>query len=276
MEWIYVQHIDLSITSQNILLLAETQLSNDVLASPLFISNCISTHDSGSKVVLVLIPTSTHLLHVSRTLSLHTLMLFDSRSVFLIPLFPLCFAYCFPDSTNFISFFDYLNSCHETDILSSARRDPLPQGFQLLPQGMVEFLPYRYWRDWSSHFLCSHWFFFNNFFYTNNQMHSYTNDSTLHSSTSFQSDLSFLSQAASHLDTASSINSLLNRISQWSTWNLVKFDASKIQFLPISNENSWQLSFDSSVIPPFDSVKVLGFTATSTLSWKPHVTGCLV
>lgn len=93
-------------TSPNILHLSETQLSKDVLTSPFLYPAVTSTHDSSSKVVSVLIPTSKHLLHTSRTLSPQTLMLCVSTNTLFY-----CFTYCSPNSINIISFFDYLH-CH--------------------------------------------------------------------------------------------------------------------------------------------------------------------
>ena len=119
--------------------------------------------------------------------------------------------------------------------------------------------------------------FFNEFLSsTSNPMHSYADDSTLHSSTSFSSAPSSLTRSASRLDTASTINSDLDRISQWGTQNLVKFNSSKTQFLPISlsrTPHNSRISFDGSVIPPLDSMNLLGITVTSNLSWKPHIMG---
>ena len=56
-------------------------------------------------------------------------------------------------------------------------------------------------------------------------IHSYADDSTLHSSTHFKSAPSFASRVASRLHLSDSILADLDRISQWGRPNLVKFNS---------------------------------------------------
>merc|ERR1712105_9533 len=69
---------------------------------------------------------------------------------------------------------------------------------------------------------------------TSNPVHSYADDSTLDKSSSFTSQPSTFSRSQSRIALSSAINVDLDRIYSWGTENLVKFNASKSQFLPIS------------------------------------------
>ena len=69
---------------------------------------------------------------------------------------------------------------------------------------------------------------------TSNSIHSYADDSTLHSSTHFNSAPSFTSRIASRLNLSDSILADLDRISDWGHLNLVKFNSLKTQLLQIS------------------------------------------
>src|ERR1700755_1708381 len=62
---------------------------------------------------------------------------------------------------------------------------------------------------------------------SSNHIHSYADDSTLHSSTLFKSAPSFASRVASRLLLSDSILADLDRISQWGSLNLVKFNSLK-------------------------------------------------
>ena len=102
-------------------------------------------------------------------------------------------------------------------------------------------------------------------------MHSYADDSTLHSSMSFPSAPSSLTRSTSRFITATSLNSDLAKISQWGKCNQVKFNASKTQFLLISLSKTplnSPISSESSAITPCD---LLGITLTSNLSCNPHI-----
>src|SRR5678816_3998260 len=69
---------------------------------------------------------------------------------------------------------------------------------------------------------------------TSNSSHSYADDSTLPSSTHFNSAPSFTSRIASRLNLSDSILADLDRISDWGRLNLVKFNSLKLQLLQIS------------------------------------------
>lgn len=77
----------------------------------------------------------------------------------------------------------------------------------------------------SSSFPILPWLLFINDFHPSkwNQMHSYADDSLLHSSTSYKSTPSSLVQFVSHLVTTSSINLDLARVAHWDTNNSVSF-----------------------------------------------------
>ena len=70
---------------------------------------------------------------------------------------------------------------------------------------------------------------------------------------------------------ASNIASDLEKISEWGTQNLVKVNASRTQFLPISlstNSSDPQILFEDSSIEPLSSINILGVQISSNLSWK--------
>ena len=107
-----------------------------------------------------------------------------------------------------------------------------------------------------------------------NPIHSYADDSTLHSSTIFPERPSTNSRLISRVDTISSLNDDLGRIASWGADNLVNFNDLKTQFTIISlakNSDNLQINFKDSVIGPTTAFHLLGLTITSNLSWKPHI-----
>ena len=96
---------------------------------------------------------------------------------------------------------------------------------------------------------------------TSSLIHAFEGDSTLHISSSFDSPCSLADRSDSQTTMASTINSDLESISEWGSQNLVKFNASKTQFLPISlstNPSDPQILFEDSLIEPLSSLNILG------------------
>jgi len=109
---------------------------------------------------------------------------------------------------------------------------------------------------------------------TSNPLNSYADDSTLHSSTHFNSAPNSLSRTLSRSILVSSLNSDLGRISDWGRSNLVKFNSTKTQFLPISLSilpTIPEIQFENAIIQPSNSIDMLGLTISSNLSWQPHI-----
>ena len=109
---------------------------------------------------------------------------------------------------------------------------------------------------------------------TSNPVHSYADDSTLDKSSSFSSQPSSLSRSQSRIALSSAINTDLDRISNWGKVNLVKFNASKTQFLPISLSTTpsvFDINFENSEIQPLSSINILGVNVNSNLSWRLHI-----
>ena len=107
-----------------------------------------------------------------------------------------------------------------------------------------------------------------------NPIHSYADDSTLHSSTIFPSRPSSSSRLVSRVDTISSLNDDLGRIASWGADNLVNFNDLKTQFVIISLSkisDDLQINFKNSDITPSPTFHLLGLTIASNLYWKPHV-----
>merc|ERR1712002_223352 len=109
---------------------------------------------------------------------------------------------------------------------------------------------------------------------TTNPVHSYADDSTLQKYCSFNSQPSSLARSQSRIALSSAINSDLDRISSWGAQNLVKFNASKTQFLPISlstTPSNCIINFENNVIPPLSCINILGVNITLKLSWRQHI-----
>ena len=106
-------------------------------------------------------------------------------------------------------------------------------------------------------------------------IHAFADDSTLHSSTTFPSQPSTNSRIQSRTTLSDSLNSDLVSISQWGSDNLVKFNASKTQFMPISLSSTPPdivLTFENNEIKPLPSINILGIQVASNLSWREHIT----
>ena len=109
---------------------------------------------------------------------------------------------------------------------------------------------------------------------TSSPMHSFADDSTLHISSSFSSRPSSDARSDSRITLFSNINSDLRSISEWGSQNLVKFNASKTQFLPISLStcNSYPpIIFEDNSIEPLSSINILGIQISSKFSWRSHI-----
>ena len=96
---------------------------------------------------------------------------------------------------------------------------------------------------------------------SSSSIHSYADDSTLHSSTHFKSVPSFASRVASRFNLSDSIIVDLDKICQWGRLNLVKFNSLKTQLLEISLSKTppnFSISFDGSPISPVENINILG------------------
>ena len=95
---------------------------------------------------------------------------------------------------------------------------------------------------------------------TSNSIHSYSDDSTLHSLTHINSTPTFTSGIASRLNLSDSILADLDRISGLGRLKLVKFNSLKTQLLQISLSKTlnFSISFDGSLVSPVDNINILG------------------
>ena len=103
---------------------------------------------------------------------------------------------------------------------------------------------------------------------TSNPIHSYADDSTLHSS--IKSKPSNLQDA--HDNISRTLNSDLAKVSEWGYKNMVNFNPDKTQYIKFSNRTNHthpQITFNDTNISPSPSIEILGITLTSTLSWTP-------
>merc|ERR1712212_1258368 len=109
---------------------------------------------------------------------------------------------------------------------------------------------------------------------TSNHIHSYADDSTLHSSTMFPKRPSSNSRLASRVDSISSLNDDLKRIASWGTGDLVNFNDLKTQFMLMSLSSltdDLNIMFKNTAIKPTTTFHLFGLTISSNLSWKPHI-----
>ena len=105
-------------------------------------------------------------------------------------------------------------------------------------------------------------------------LHAFADDSTLHISSTFASQPTSDARTESRTSMSLAVNSNLESISEWGTHNLVKFNASKTQFLPISLSTlplNSSILFDNSEIQPLSSINILGVQISGNLSWKDHI-----
>ncbi|MEL7196638.1 MAG: reverse transcriptase family protein, partial [Bacteroidota bacterium] len=105
-------------------------------------------------------------------------------------------------------------------------------------------------------------------------IHSYADDSTLHKSSSFSSQPSAAARLLSRNTISTTINSDLERISDWGSNNLVRFNSAKTQLLPISLSNDpsdFDVIFEGNIVNPLHSINILGVEISSNLSWRSHI-----
>merc|ERR1712035_293843 len=106
-------------------------------------------------------------------------------------------------------------------------------------------------------------------------IHSYADDSTLHFSTSFPRRPTQQKLHTSRQDAAERLTSDLSVISNWGKANLVLFNASKTQFLHLSNRHnlpdSYPIFFNNTQLSPSSTLDILGVSFTKTLNWKSHI-----
>ena len=109
---------------------------------------------------------------------------------------------------------------------------------------------------------------------TQNLIHSYADDSTIHSSFSFNTGFSQHNITQARLNTAISLNEDLAKINEWGVHNLVTFNANKTKYIQFSNRNNNDDSliiFNNTNIPKSENIDILGVTLTENLSWTPYV-----
>ena len=106
-------------------------------------------------------------------------------------------------------------------------------------------------------------------------IHSYADDSTLHFSTTFTRRPTQQELIHSRRDATERLTSDLSLISEWGNKNLVKFNASKTQFLHLSTRHNlpdnYPLFFNDTQLSPSSTLNILGLSFTKNLNWKLHI-----
>jgi hypothetical protein len=109
---------------------------------------------------------------------------------------------------------------------------------------------------------------------SSNSIHSYADDSTLHSSSSFISPPNKNSLIASRNNMVQSLSSDLRSIGVWGALNLVNFNTSKTQLSVISLKHSNfepRVTFDNDPLTTCNSLNILGLNFNSDLSWREYI-----
>ena len=110
---------------------------------------------------------------------------------------------------------------------------------------------------------------------TKNPLHCYADDSTLHTSSRYSSQVqsSRLLQDTRE-SVCTSVNQDLQTITSWGETNIVKFNQAKTQSLLITrktDKNSPLIEISTSSIPESKLITMLGLKISSDLSWKQHI-----
>ena len=110
---------------------------------------------------------------------------------------------------------------------------------------------------------------------SHNEIHSFADDSTLHSSISYTSQLKCTRNLITdRANQATSLNSDIAAILDWGTFNRVTFNDKKTQVVQISlkrRDNSPSLSMSGCPLSTSRNVSMLGISISENLSWKNHI-----
>ena len=110
---------------------------------------------------------------------------------------------------------------------------------------------------------------------TTNLIHSFADDTTLHTSYSFHSQIQASEQLSmKRQTTADSVNRDLECISSWGTDNLVSFNQRKTQSMVITSKRNSSIppvAMSDSQLSHASAITVLGMEIASDLSWKSHI-----
>merc|ERR1712002_391403 len=109
---------------------------------------------------------------------------------------------------------------------------------------------------------------------TVNSIHSYADDSSLHSSFSFSKPPSHPDLLDRREQISISLNADLEAVSLWGANNRTTFNSNKSQYIAFTNRSqitTSSIQFINSVIPCSSSIDILGVKITKNLSWTEHI-----
>jgi hypothetical protein len=109
---------------------------------------------------------------------------------------------------------------------------------------------------------------------TNNPIHSFADDSTLHSSFSYSKPPSLTNVSCSRKNQTKSLTTDLTKITEWGAKNLVLFNPSKTQSSVFSKKrhpSNILPSMNNQILVHNSELSILGITISDNLVWHTHV-----
>lgn len=110
---------------------------------------------------------------------------------------------------------------------------------------------------------------------TSNPIHSYADDSTLHSNIQYTKPVSLAKLDNDRRTMQASISHDLQKISDWGTKNCVQFNSSKSQSCILSHKkhtNACPITMNNQVVQSKESFSLVGISVDQNLNWHPHIT----
>ena len=110
---------------------------------------------------------------------------------------------------------------------------------------------------------------------TSNPIHSFADDTTLHTAYSSLKPLSATESKSKKFQKTESLNKDLAKIISWGSRNLVKFNATKTQSCTFSKKRSSEespIQMSGQTVSNKNSIHVLGVTISNNITWDDHIT----
>nr|CAH7747622.1 unnamed protein product [Callosobruchus chinensis] len=109
---------------------------------------------------------------------------------------------------------------------------------------------------------------------TTHPIHSFLDDSTLHSGVMSNRPISVVELEPRRLATTAALSKDLETITAWGLKNMVEFNASKTQYCTLSKKrcpSEHSVLMNNQALPRSHSLKLLGISITENMIWHEHV-----